>query len=92
VLITGCSEVNGIGYALAEELLRRGCSVYATVRRPDGAPGLTALGATVLQLDVTQQASVDAAVRQVLAAEPNGPDILINNAGAVMRGAVLVRC
>jgi NAD(P)-dependent dehydrogenase (short-subunit alcohol dehydrogenase family) len=29
--------------------------------------------------------------RQVLALEPNGPDIIVNNAGAGMRGSLLVR-
>jgi NAD(P)-dependent dehydrogenase (short-subunit alcohol dehydrogenase family) len=43
-LITGCSE-GGIGFALAEEFLARGCRVYAAVRRLESARKLEAAGA-----------------------------------------------
>ncbi|AMM20468.1 short-chain dehydrogenase [Frondihabitans sp. PAMC 28766] len=69
-LVTGSNR--GLGLALATELLRRGAKVYATARRPE----LVDLpGAEVLSLDITDQASVDAA-----AAAAGDVDILINNA------------
>ncbi|GBF98305.1 hypothetical protein Rsub_10968 [Raphidocelis subcapitata] len=87
VLITGASS--GIGHALAEEFLRRGCRVYATARDARRCAPLEAAGATVVQLDVTDPASLAAAAKQVLAAEPKGPDVLICNAGVGLRGPLL---
>ena len=62
VLITGCSS--GIGHATAERLLDDGHTVYATARRPDSIAALAAKGATTLALDVTDEASMSAAVAQ----------------------------
>ncbi|KAI8466844.1 MAG: hypothetical protein J3K34DRAFT_52943 [Monoraphidium minutum] len=88
VFITGCSE-GGIGYGLAEEFARRGCRVFATARRLDRMAGLQQLGCTLLTLDTTKADSIAAAAQQVLQQLPDGPDILINNAGVGMRGPVL---
>ncbi|HET8878413.1 MAG TPA: oxidoreductase [Arthrobacter sp.] len=79
VLITGASS--GIGRATAERLLKRPeFTVYATARRPEALAGLAAAGATVLALDVTDEASMAAAVRTV--EDRHGSvGILINNAG-----------
>ncbi|QDW29190.1 SDR family NAD(P)-dependent oxidoreductase [Arthrobacter sp. KBS0702] len=79
VLITGASS--GIGRATAERLLKRpGFTVYATARRTDALTGLADAGATVLALDVTDEASMAAAVRTV--EERHGSvGVLINNAG-----------
>jgi NADP-dependent 3-hydroxy acid dehydrogenase YdfG len=85
VLITGCSS--GIGYATAERLLADGHTVYATARRPDSIAALAAKGAITLALDVTDEASMDAAVAQVTEAE-GAVGVLINNAGYSQSGAV----
>ena len=60
VLVTGCST--GIGRAAAEALLTRGHTVWATARRPDTLSDLAARGAHVTALDVTDEASMTAAV------------------------------
>jgi NADP-dependent 3-hydroxy acid dehydrogenase YdfG len=85
VLITGCSS--GIGYATAERLLEDGHTVYATARRPDSIAALAAKGATTLALDVTDEASMSAAVAHVTDAE-GAVGVLINNAGYSQSGAV----
>lgn len=79
-LITGAAR--GIGLAFAARYLEEGARVVladidlAAVQK--AAAGL-GHGATVQQLDVTDQASIDACVSAVVA-EQGGIDILINNA------------
>jgi len=76
VLVTGANR--GIGLALARHFGDAGYTVIGTARDPDEATELKATGARVEQLDVTDQASVDA-MAQRLSGTPI--DILINNAG-----------
>ncbi len=76
VLVTGANR--GIGLELARQYSAAGWRVIGTARRPDAADELAATGAEVVQLDVTDQDSVDRLARD-LAGEPL--DILINNAG-----------
>jgi NAD(P)-dependent dehydrogenase (short-subunit alcohol dehydrogenase family) len=85
VLITGCSS--GIGYATAERLLADGWTVYATARRPETLTELEQRGAKTLALDVTDEASMSAAVDAVKQAE-GAVGVLINNAGYSQSGAV----
>jgi NAD(P)-dependent dehydrogenase (short-subunit alcohol dehydrogenase family) len=73
VLVTGCSS--GIGRATALALAARGDRVYATMRTAGELDG-----AEVLQLDVTDQASVRGAVDTVLQSEGR-IDAVVNNAG-----------
>ena len=86
VLITGCSS--GIGAALARELHTRGLKVYATARRPDSLAPLADLGVSALQLDVNDDASIEAAFHRVQS-EIGSLDMLVNNAGFSRVGAVL---
>jgi NADP-dependent 3-hydroxy acid dehydrogenase YdfG len=85
VLITGCST--GIGRATAEQLAENGWTVYATARRPESIEDLRAKGCKTLALDVTDEASMRAAVDQVEAAE-GAVGVLVNNAGYSQSGAV----
>ncbi|NJC73711.1 SDR family NAD(P)-dependent oxidoreductase [Planosporangium thailandense] len=77
-LITGCSS--GIGRATALRLARRGMTVYATARRPETLDELAAAGCRTLALDVTDEASMRAAVTAIEKAH-GGIDVLVNNAG-----------
>jgi NAD(P)-dependent dehydrogenase (short-subunit alcohol dehydrogenase family) len=79
VLITGSSQ--GIGRATAIELAARGHDVIATARRPESLADLPATER--LALDVTDQASVDAAI-----ARAGEIDVLVSNAGATLRGTI----
>ncbi|KAK7748700.1 hypothetical protein SLS53_000722 [Cytospora paraplurivora] len=76
VLISGCSD-GGIGSALAKAFHTAGYHVIATARNTDKMKSLVSLGIETLALDVTSQASVDAAAGKV-----SQLDVLVNNAGA----------
>jgi len=78
VLVTGAGR--GIGAALVQTLVDRGAQVFAGFY---GAADMGALaGAVTFPLDVTNQASVDAAIAQVTAFGGR-LDILVNNAGII---------
>jgi NAD(P)-dependent dehydrogenase (short-subunit alcohol dehydrogenase family) len=85
VLITGCST--GIGRATAERLAAKGHTVYATARRPESIADLESKGVKTLALDVTDEASMQAAVKAVEDAE-GAVGALVNNAGYSQSGAV----
>lgn len=74
VLITGCSS--GFGLAIAGHFLARGWNVVATMRTPDASIFAPHERLRVLALDVTDEASIRAAL------DAAGPiDALVNNAG-----------
>ncbi|MGB3124530.1 MAG: oxidoreductase [Pseudomonas sp.] len=77
-LVTGASS--GIGEETAKGLLANGYTVYAGARRVERMQQLTALGARVLTLDVTDDASMSTAVGVILQ-EMGHIDLLVNNAG-----------
>ena len=85
VLITGCST--GIGAETARHLAGKGWTVYATARRPETLSDLAGAGCKTLALDVTDEASMQAATAQVIEAE-GAVGVLINNAGYSQSGAV----
>jgi NAD(P)-dependent dehydrogenase (short-subunit alcohol dehydrogenase family) len=85
VLITGCST--GIGRATAERLAARGWKVYATARDVEKIGDLADVGCEVLQLDVTDEDSMRAAVGEVERRE-GAVGVLVNNAGYSQSGAV----
>ena len=91
VVITGAST--GIGHAAAKLLLERGFRVFGSVRKQADADRLKAeFGAnfTPLLFDVTDEAAVLAAARDVRAAL-NGETLagLVNNAGIAVAGPLL---
>jgi NAD(P)-dependent dehydrogenase (short-subunit alcohol dehydrogenase family) len=79
ILITGAST--GVGRATAIELATRGHDVVATARDESTLADLDV--AARLRLDVTDQASVDAAT-----AAAGAVDVLVNNAGISLRGPI----
>ncbi|TCR64801.1 SDR family oxidoreductase [Bosea sp. BK604] len=86
ILITGTSS--GYGKVTAELFLARGWNVLATMRRPDRTVfGAAADRLKVLPLDVTDQASIDAAIADGIAAF-GAIDVLVNNAGIGMASVV----
>jgi len=85
VLITGCSS--GIGAALAEEFHRLGHVVYASARSSAALSALAERGVHGLALDVTDAPSIAAAMA-IIKAEQGRLDLLVNNAGFGLFGAV----
>jgi NAD(P)-dependent dehydrogenase (short-subunit alcohol dehydrogenase family) len=83
VLVTGCSS--GIGHATAARLAGHGWAVYATARRPETLTALAAMGCRTLALDVTDEASMTAAMSTV-DRERGGLGVLVNNAGYSQSG------
>ena len=74
-LITGSNK--GLGFEAARRLLAEGHDVWVAARDPEaGAKAAVDLGARFVQLDVTDDASVAAAVATV-----GSLDVLVNNAG-----------
>jgi NAD(P)-dependent dehydrogenase (short-subunit alcohol dehydrogenase family) len=94
VLITGAST--GFGRLIAETLARHGHTVFATMRDPQGKNSKNAaellalaeresLAIHTLEMDVTSEASVENAVRSVIA-QAGRIDVAINNAGYGLLG------
>jgi len=73
-LITGANR--SLGLETTRRLIDAGHTVYAGMRDPSTGDAARALGAHVLQLDVTDTASVESAVAQLPEL-----DVLVNNAG-----------
>src|SRR5260221_9153875 len=88
ILITGTSS--GFGRDTAETLHHAGHTVYASMRGVEGknreaAEALRKLGIKTVELDVSDDASVEAGVKSVLA-EAGAIDVLVNNAGIASAG------
>jgi len=90
-LVTGCSS--GIGLVTALQLARKGDTVFASMRDTSKAGELKEaaenenLSIEVVQLDVTDDASVRRAVAQVVDAAGR-IDVLVNNAGIGAHGPI----
>ncbi|PTB21776.1 short-chain dehydrogenase/reductase [Trinickia symbiotica] len=83
VVVTGVSS--GIGRATAEKFTKRGCKVFGTVRSIAKAAPIS--GVELVEMDVRDDASVKAGIQSVL--ERTGRiDVLVNNAGTSLSGAV----
>ena len=86
VLITGCST--GIGRCVALGLQASGYRVFATARKAADVAELTAAGLESLQLDLTDSASIERAVEDILARTGGKLYAVFNNGGFGMIGAV----
>ncbi len=85
VLVTGASS--GMGWDFAKALAEQGFKVYAAARRLEKMEGLKAYGVIPIKMDISKEEDIQACVAQITAAN-GGIDILINNAGFGMYGAV----
>ncbi len=84
-MVTGASS--GIGEATALALQAAGYQVYAAARRLERMKHLEAAGIMTVALDVTDEASMQAAVAQIETAS-GSIDVLVNNAGYGSYGAL----
>lgn len=87
-LITGAST--GFGRRTAETLFANGIRVFASMRdtavkNKEHADALIAQGINVIELDVTDGQSIEAAIATILE-QAGGIDILVNNAGIAAAG------
>jgi NAD(P)-dependent dehydrogenase (short-subunit alcohol dehydrogenase family) len=85
VLVTGASS--GMGHETAKVLLGLGYTVYTAARRVEKMDDLKGLGAIPLRMDITKEEDIVSAVEKI-AQESGGVDVLINNAGFGMYGAM----
>jgi len=85
ILITGASS--GIGKATALKLLERGHTVYGAGRHVKRMDDLEESGGYALQMDVTDEKSVEKAVAQVIK-EQGRIDVVFNNAGYGVYGTI----
>lgn len=82
ILITGASS--GIGKAIGEHLHKKGYKVFGTSRNPDDYPNSII---KLLPMDVRQSTSVTAVIDTIIA-QTGKIDVLINNAGVGITGAL----
>jgi NAD(P)-dependent dehydrogenase (short-subunit alcohol dehydrogenase family) len=84
-LVTGASS--GLGRDFVLRLIEEGYAVYGAARRTERMADLAAAGCAAIALDVTNDASMVAAVDQIMR-EKGRIDVLINNAGYGQFGAL----
>jgi len=86
ILITGATS--GIGKATAKALLKKRHTVYVSGRNIDDLDELVELGGKALELDVTQSESIQKAIKTITDEQNGVIDVLVNNAGYGLFGAV----
>ncbi|NQX91373.1 MAG: SDR family NAD(P)-dependent oxidoreductase, partial [Flavobacteriales bacterium] len=88
IIITGAS--GGFGFLTCETLIANGHQVVGTMRSPEGknqdkADQLKALGVHVVEMDVTNEQSVNSGIQKGMELL-GGLDVVINNAGLGVMG------
>ncbi|KAG0645473.1 putative oxidoreductase [Hyphodiscus hymeniophilus] len=84
--VTGCSS--GFGEAFVHSILARGDKIIATARNDSKLDTLRAVGAQILQLDITaSQEQLDSCIKDALAIYGH-IDVLVNNAGYLDLGTL----
>lgn len=83
ILITGCSS--GLGYYLCEKLSKNGDIVIASARNIEKLKNVSA--SMKLQIDVTDNSSIINGINEIINRYEK-IDVLINNAGFSIRGAI----
>ena len=87
-IVSGASK--GLGRATAKALVQKGCKVFGLARNKGGLDSLQKeLGKSfvAVPLDITDAFAVEKWISDTFSTE-NAPDILINNAGAGVFGAI----
>lgn len=82
-VVTGVSS--GIGHTTAEKLAKHGYLVFGTVRNIASAPSFSDV--ELVEMDVRDEASVQRAIKSVID-RAGRIDVLVNNAGTALIGAV----
>ena len=85
ILITGASS--GMGKETALQLIKEGHIVYGAARRVESMKELVDNGGHAIKMDVTNEETIKQGVEQLIQ-EQGKIDILINNAGYAIYGAV----
>ena len=85
IIVTGASS--GIGKATALQLIQEGHTVYGLARRVENMQDLIKAGGNAMSMDVTQHDQVKAVIAEIIKRE-NRIDVLVNNAGFAIWGAV----
>ena len=85
ILITGASS--GIGKETALKLIREGHTVYGAARRVEKMKDLQEGGGYAIAMDVTDDQTIQNGVKRIIQ-EQGKIDVLVNNAGYAIYGAV----
>ncbi len=85
ILITGTSS--GIGKDTALSLIKEGHVVYGAARRLEMMQDIIQAGGHAIKMDILKERNIDEVVNQIVK-EQNRIDVLINNAGYGLWGAV----
>ena len=85
ILITGASS--GIGKDTALSLIKEGHTVYGAARRLEMTQDIIQAGGHAIKMDILKEKNIDDVVNQIIK-EQSRVDVLINNAGYGLWGAV----
>lgn len=86
ILVTGASS--GLGKDFVKRAISNGMKVYAVARHLDQMEDIKGLGAITLKMDISKSEDIKSVIKKINEEEPNGIDILINNAGFGLYGAI----